>query len=505
MRLVRDARWPVGKGPVLLQIGLATFGILALELALIRWLSGQVRVLAYFNNLILIGCFLGMGVGLILGRRLPGLVHLTLPALALLAMPVALAEPLHIVHLRFPDLAIHLWGGAGRPASLRVFAGATGVVLALFSGVVAVFVFAGAAVGHLMSLRSDLNSYSADLAGSLLGVVAASAVTATGAPPPVWLLLGGLPFLWLSRKPVAWAGLLAAVVLGQLSVQGAVFSAYNRIDVVESPPRFFTLSANRDFHQYALDLSGSPLAAPFPGLKEMYELPFALGDRRGRALVIGAGTGNDVQGAVRQGFREVDAVDIDGRIIALGRRLHPERPYSNPRVHAIVDDGRAYFEQYAGPPYDVVAFGFVDSHAMFSSLSTLRLDNYLYTEEGLRAAWRLVAPGGLLSVNLSFAGGPWMLERLYWTLADATGTRPVIVPHETVRGGGDADRRARPGQTPLGALLLRFAEGGGASGEAAQDERRLAVPVPAAEPGALGLHHRSHRRPLAGDRPRRPR
>jgi hypothetical protein len=123
--------------------------------------------------------------------------------------------------------------------------------------------------------------------------------------------------------------------------------------------------------------------------------------------VIGAGTGNDVQAAVRQGFGEVDAVDIDGRIIELGRRLHPERPYASPRVRTIVNDGRAYLQQYQGPPYDVVAFGFVDSHAMFSSLSTLRLDNYLYTEEGPpgRRSARAV-PRGVRAARRSRPGPP---------------------------------------------------------------------------------------------------
>ena len=41
-----------------LQIALATFAILTLELALIRWTSQQVRVFAYFNNLTLIAAFL---------------------------------------------------------------------------------------------------------------------------------------------------------------------------------------------------------------------------------------------------------------------------------------------------------------------------------------------------------------------------------------------------------------------------------------------------------------
>jgi hypothetical protein len=430
---LRDSSWTARRGPVLLQIGLATFGILALELAVIRWISGQVRVLAYFNNLVLIGCFLGMGVGLLLGRRLAGLQHLTLPALALLALPIAFSEPLRIVRMRFPDGAIHLWGGEARPESLLAFLGATAVVLALFCAVVAVFVCAGAAVGHLMRVRSDLDSYSADLAGSLLGVLVISAITVAGTPPSVWLLVGGLPFLWLSRKPLAWLGLLAAVGLGQLSVRGASYSAYNRIDIVTSPGAI-TLFVNRDFHQYMFDLSGERLQPPLDGVKQMYDLPFQLGDGRERALVIGAGTGNDVQAALRQGFRTVDSVDIDRAIIVLGRRLHPERPYSRPEVRAIVDDGRAYFERYQGPPYDVVAFGFVDSHAMFSSLSTLRLDNYLYTEQALRAAWRLVGRDGQLSVNLSFMAGPWMLERLYWTLADATGTRPVVVSHAQYAG-----------------------------------------------------------------------
>ncbi len=431
MRLLHDSAWPRTRGPILLQIGLATFGILALELGVIRWISGQVRILAYFSNLILIGCFLGMGVGLVLGRRWPGLVHLALPVLAVLAVPVALAEPLGIMHLRFPDPAIHLWGGEIQAETLREFVGTTLVILSLFCGVVAVFVCAGAAVGHLMSLRSDLGGYSADLVGSLLGVLTTTVVTAAGLPPPAWLIVAGLPFLWLSRRALAWTGLLAAVVLGQVSVRGAVFSPYNRIDLVREGGTL-TLNVNRDFHQYMLDLSGS--RPSLDSMRRMYDLPFALDDQRGSALVVGAGTGNDVQAALRQGFQHVDAVDIDPRIVALGRAWHPERPYSNPRVSVFVDDGRAYFQRYHGPAYDVVAFGFVDSHAMFSSLSTLRLDNYLYTEEGLRSAWRLVGPRGHMSVNLSFIAGSWMLNRLYWTLADATGTRPVVIPHQQYAG-----------------------------------------------------------------------
>ncbi|MFI5300504.1 MAG: spermidine synthase, partial [Polyangiales bacterium] len=52
------------------ELALASFVVLFLELALIRWLPGQVRVLAYFPNLILVSAFLGLGVGALRsGRR----------------------------------------------------------------------------------------------------------------------------------------------------------------------------------------------------------------------------------------------------------------------------------------------------------------------------------------------------------------------------------------------------------------------------------------------------
>jgi hypothetical protein len=46
-----------------IEILLVSFIILFQELVLIRWLPSQVRVIAYFPNLILIGAFLGLGAG----------------------------------------------------------------------------------------------------------------------------------------------------------------------------------------------------------------------------------------------------------------------------------------------------------------------------------------------------------------------------------------------------------------------------------------------------------
>jgi SAM-dependent methyltransferase len=433
MKLAEDPSWPEGRGSQLVQIAVGTFGILALELALIRWMSGQIRILAYLTNVILISAFLGMGVGLVVGRTRPGLRHATLPLLALLCIPLAFAERLGLTQMMFPDPSIHLWGAEKGAVPLLPALGAYLCILALVAAVVAVFVCAASPVGHLFARTAGLRAYSADLLGSLAGTLAAAAITALNSGPPVWLLIGAAPFLWLSRTVLSAAALVAVVALGQASVRGAIYSPYNRIDVTREGPAL-TLFVNRDFHQYMFDLSqpsGDELMAK---VRTMYDLPYVLGEARGRALIVGAGTGNDAQAALRNGYRSVGAVDIDPRIVELGRRLHPERPYDDPRVSVVVDDGRAFFEQYRGAPFDVISYGLVDSHAMFSALSTLRLDNYLYTEEGLRAAWRHLEPGGVLAVNFSVAGGPWLRDRIYRTLARATGTQPVLVEHGLHQG-----------------------------------------------------------------------
>ena len=113
----------------------------------------------------------------------------------------------------------------------------------------------------------------------------------------------------------------------------------------------------------------------------------------------------------------------------MGSILHPEHPYEGLRVELVNDDARAYFERHPETRYDVVDYGLLDSHAMFSAMSSLRLDNYVYTREGLAAGWAHVKPDGIMAVSFSVFAGPWIEERMLRTITEATGHTPIVIHH----------------------------------------------------------------------------
>ena len=422
-----------------LSLALATFSILVLELAMIRWLTTQVRIAAYFANLVLLAAFLGMGLGVGLARHASRLARWSLPVLAIVCIPLALAEPLGIVRVTFPDLAPTDWG-ISPTASWWQFTGAALLVTACFWAVAAVFLLQGTLVGALFARLPPLRAYGADLAGSLAGVVAMALVAAVSTPPPVWIALGVLPLAFLLRDRWSLAAAVIAVAAAWWSVGDARFSPYNRIELHEgvSPTygtpaagsREWSLQANRDYYQRLLDLRGGKDASEVrEATRRAYELPFSFGtDPRRSALVVGAGTGNDVAAALRRGFAHVTSIDIDPVILQIGYERHPEHPYSDPRAVRVNDDARAYFGRDDGQRYDVVCYGLLDSHAMFSSMSSLRLDNFVFTREGIAAAWMRVKDDGVLSISFTI-GGPWVYARMAGMVKQASGLDPIAVVH----------------------------------------------------------------------------
>jgi hypothetical protein len=153
-----------------LRLGLGTFAILALELAIIRWMSHQVRIFAYLNNVLLMASFLGMGLGVAIGRRRPRLIDLALPSLVVLAAVLTFSAQLHLLRIAFPDPTLSIWGAETLRGN-ETFITNLAKIVALFALVVWVFVCAGSVVGPLFASLRPLRAYTADLAGGLLNAL----------------------------------------------------------------------------------------------------------------------------------------------------------------------------------------------------------------------------------------------------------------------------------------------------------------------------------------------
>src|SRR5438132_1591802 len=124
-------------------------------------------------------------------------------------------------------------------------------------------------------------------------------------------------------------------------------------------------------------------------------------------MIIGAGSGNDVSAALRYGAKRIDAVEIDPTINWIGRMYHPDKPYDDPRVHTIadnpaewgihLDDGRS-FTRKTPHQYDLAIYALVDSLVLHSGDSSIRLENFLFTEQAFVDIKSRLKPGGVFAI-----------------------------------------------------------------------------------------------------------
>lgn len=417
-----------------LELLLASFVVLFQELALIRWLPGQVRVLAYFPNLILLSAFLGLGLGALSARRrslLPFWIPMLLVILGaawglsrVVFTQESATEHLFLLYYDLPGDA-PVVGDIKLPLLFFFVLGALG------------FLPLGQAVAaRLQALRGrtgPLYGYLWDLGGSLLGVLGFAVVGFSGLFPWTWFLLGLLVGAPLVLRPSGRAAALAlaggglVVMVVSRAERADYYSPYYAIRYLAAQPGFSVLT-NGSLHQTAFPLRRADpvLSDVHATIREGYHLPYRFLPRPPRrALVIGAGTGNDVSVLLDEGAEQIDAVEIDPVILNLGRSHHPDKPYRSPRVRAITTDARSFLNA-SQERYDLIVFGTLDSMTSLSALSNVRLDNFVYTLECFQAARRRLAPDGGLILYF-MASSSFISERLGGMLTEAFGEAPLAI------------------------------------------------------------------------------
>jgi hypothetical protein len=410
----------------------ASFVVLFQELALIRWLPVEVRVAAYFPNLILIGAFLGLGVGALKSRS-PSLLWVWPPALLGL---VAVAWAMGSVAFTANGVTEHLWLLYNDlPEDAPVLDGIHLPLVLLFSLSALTFVPLGQFVGSRLETFRERSSalwgYSFDLGGSLLGVVAFAAVSWSGISPVIWFaapLAVGLavlaPSIRLRCLLVGCAALTLALVHSTSSQKR--FSPYYALETARGEgDSAVIIRANGSLHQVAVNLVGEGddpySAATLRGYRYPYE---RLGRPIRKALVLGAGSGNDVAVLLDRGAQQVHAVEIDPEILRIGREVHPNTPYADPRVVVHVTDARSFLNE-TEQHFDVITFGTLDSMTRLAAMSNVRLDNFVYTLEALAAARdRLTPDGGLILYFM--VGEQYIADHLTALLAHTFGAWPQV-------------------------------------------------------------------------------
>jgi SAM-dependent methyltransferase len=147
-------------------------------------------------------------------------------------------------------------------------------------------------------------------------------------------------------------------------------------------------------------------------------------------LVLGAGTGNDIAAALRNGAHRVVAVEIDPLVLKLGKQLHFEQPYASSRVDVIRNDARSYV-QNGSERFDLIIFSLLDSLTTSSYYTNIRIDNYVYTLEAIAATSRLLKPDGILVLKIVMVRDPAQSSRLAELEQTVFGSPPLVF--QTVR------------------------------------------------------------------------
>lgn len=422
-----------------MRLVLTSGSILFVELLLIRWIPATVRYIGYFSNFLLMASFLGIGLGILWGRN-PRRIPLPTFGPLILAVTILVSTGRVSIQLQSPG---EIFFGLSESRAADVNFIILPVLVAL-----AALLMAGLAVplGRLLTSMRPLRAYAWDISGSMAGIAAFTLLSALGTPPLAWFLvlgallaLGGLS-AGLSRLSIVTVVTFGATiaVIALTAKPGQIWSPYYRIDLYDSGGI------------EAIDVNGIPHQAMLP-VRQAVDQPMYgqvydwFPDRTfDNVLIIGAGSGTDVAVALEKGAQHVDAVEIDPAILAIGVERHPDRPYDDPRVRRINDDGRAFLRRTSST-YDLVVFALPDSLTLVSTSANLRLESFLFTVQAFQEVRSHLAPGGIF-VLYNYYREDWLPTKIAGMLQDAFASQPIA----RLYGGAAATLAVGPGIDAVG-------------------------------------------------------
>ncbi len=406
------------------RLWLTSMTILFVELMLIRWVPAEIRYIGFFSNFLLMASFLGIGLGILLGRRGA--------RWSLVAFPMLLLAVVVLITVNALDVTVQggggeIWFGLTDASKGAADTDYTILVLAV-ALVTAVMATLAMPLGPLLRSMPPLRAYAIDIIGSMCGIVLFGLMSWLGTPPMVWFGVAAIlvVLLVLGTRIDWWAALsivlvAATIVPVALANQGDVWSPYYRISILNRGMQGQTLNVNGIPHQ-ELHCVACPKE---PFYDQVYD--WFPGRTYDNVLIVGAGSGSDVALVLANNpdVQRIDAVEIDPRIQQIGIEDHPDRPYDDPRVHRHVNDGRAFL-QGTDQRYDLVIFALPDSLTLVSQAANVRLESFLFTEEAFRSVADHLSDDGIF-VLYNYYRDPWLVAKIATMLQDAFGGAPPLL------------------------------------------------------------------------------
>ncbi len=393
---------------IALAAGLGLF----IELAIIRIHSSYFQLFAYFKNVSLLSCFLGLGIGYALGNKKLISLGWVFPLLSIEIILLFLFKNTPLTAYLQNPIA-EQWA-MGQSVARGIFHLTTIYIflISIFIFNALCFVPLGQLVAKLMDKTNVLIAYGYNLIGSIIGVALFTLLSFFWTPPEIWItfsLFLLLIFLYNFNIPkfstlISFFFLLLVLISYDRSTvkDRDFYSPYQNISVMFSNSNVpLTIKSSHIWFQTPLNLSNEYYRDQNKYWSSFYSFPFNIALKKPeKIMIVGSGSGNDVAAALRSDIKEIDAVEIDPVIAELGKKFHPENPYNSKNVNVYVNDARNSIK-YAKDKYDLILYSVLDSHSNLSGKGGIRLDSFVYTLESFQEAKTKLKENGYLV--LSFA------------------------------------------------------------------------------------------------------